>query len=254
MRRLKWMDLFWGAFLLALGAAVLIPVGYMALGVLREPGSLYQILLRRPDYLMKFWKSLALGAVIVAVNLAVSCLGGFAFAHFSFRGKGAAHFLLIVLMMMPVQVTLVPNYIILDRLHLLDTWAALALPCIFNPFGTVLMAQVFRSVPGEILDAARVDGAGTGQVLWKILVPTARGGAVSLILLTFVDVWNMVEQPMVFLRDPADYPLSVFLAVMNESGLSLSLAGGLLSMLPVLLLFLYFRDELAEGVGFLGLK
>ena len=155
-------------------------------------------------------------------------------------------------MMMPVQVTLVPSYIILDRMGLLDTWAALALPAIFSPFGTVLMAQVFRSVPTDILDAARVDGAHLWQVLWRIAVPAAKGGLVSLILLTFVDVWNMVEQPMVFLQNARDYPLGVFLAV--QSGEAISLAGSLLSMLPVLLLFLYFRDELSEGVEFLGVK
>ncbi|MCD8160559.1 MAG: hypothetical protein LUE61_05145 [Clostridiales bacterium] len=77
---------------------------------------------------------------------------------------------------------------------------------------------------------------------------------ISLILLTFVDVWNMVEQPMVFLQDAEDYPLSVFLAVVNRTDLPLSFAGGLLSMLPTLLLLLYFRDELAEGVTFTGVN
>ena len=109
-----------------------------------------------------------LGVAVVFLHGVISCMGGFAFAKLRFRWRRGLYFGLIVLMMMPVQVTLVPSYIILDRLGLLDTWAALALPAIFSPFGTVLMAQVFRSVPTDILDAARVDGAHLWQVLWRI--------------------------------------------------------------------------------------
>lgn len=242
------------AFVLLLCAALLFPAVYIAVGALSHPGGLYRVFIRQPDYLYKFWKTLALDIVVVGCQILVSCRGGFAFAKFTFRWKRGLFFLMIVLMMLPVQATLVPNYIILDRLRLLNTWAALALPCIFLPFGTVLMTQAFRSVPDEVLDAARMDGANTWQTLWQVLVPASRGGVISLILLTFVDVWNMVEQPMVFLQDAEDYPLSVFLAVVNRTDLPLSFAGGLLSMLPTLLLLLYFRDELAEGVTFTGVN
>lgn len=245
---------FGTVLVLLLCVIVLFPAAYMLVGVIRSPEGLYQVLLRQPNYLYRFWKSLALGVAVVFVHAVVGCLGGFAFAKFRFRGRRGLYFLMIVLMMMPLQVTLVPSYIILDRLHLLNTWAALALPCMFSPFGAVLMTQAFRSVPDEILDAARVDGADTWQVLWQVLVPAARGGLISLILLTFVDAWNMVEQPMVFLSDQADYPLSVFLAVVNDTNQPLSFACGLLAMLPVLLLFLYFKDELAEGVEFTGVR
>lgn len=239
---------------LFLWVLILFPIAYIVVTALRSPESLAEIFILQPDYLYKFWKSLALGVLVVFAHAIVSCLGGFAFAKFQFRGKRGLYFLMILLMMMPVQVTLVPSYIILDRLNLLDTWASLALPCIFSPFGTVLMTQVFRSVSDEILDAAKVDGADTWQTLWSILVPAAKGGLVSLILLTFVDVWNMVEQPMVFLQDTADYPLSVFLAVVNDTNPALSFAGGILAMVPVLLLLLYFREELAEGIEFTGVR
>ncbi len=241
-------------FVIFLCLLVVLPIAYMILGVIQNPKSLYQILLRQPDYLYKFWKSLTLGIIVVTVHSLVSCMGGFAFAKYHFWGKRGLYFFMIVLMMMPVQVTLVPSYIILDKLKLLDTWLALVLPCIFNPFGTVWMTQVFRSISNEILDAARVDGADTWQTLWQVFVPAGRGGLISLLLLTFTDVWNLVEQPMVFLQNSQDYPLSVFLAVFNDTNQSLSFAGGMLSMVPVFLLFLYFKDELAEGVEFMGVR
>lgn len=216
--------------------------------------SLYQVFLRRPDYLMKFWNSLLLCGMIVAGQSVVSCMGGFAFAKYSFRGKNVLFFLLIILMMMPVQVTLVPNYIVLDKLQLLNTRWALILPAAFLPFGTFLMAQIFKSVPDEILEAARLDGASTRQILLRILIPAGKGGFISLILLCFIDAWNMVEQPMVFLKEATQYPLSVFLATVNEANFSLSFACGILAMLPVLLLFLFFSEELVEGIEFSGLK
>ena len=107
-----------------------------------------------------------------------------------------------------------------------------------------------RSLP--IVTALAPERGTVNGETYAILVPAAKGGLVGLILLTFVDVWNMVEQPMVFLQNARDYPLGVFLAV--QSGEAISLAGSLLSMLPVLLLFLYYRDELSEGVEFLGVK
>lgn len=239
---------------LILCIAILYPICFIIISVIREPIGLFQILIRQPFYLYKFWKSLALGIVIVSLHAIISCMAGFGFAKFNFCCKQGLFFFMIILMMMPNQVTLVPNYIILDRLNLLDTWAALALPCIFSPFGTVLMTLSFRSVSDEILDAAKVDGADTWQSLWQVLVPAARGGLIGLVLLTFTDIWNMVEQPMVFLHNSEDYPLSVFLAVLNETNTPLSFAGSLLTMVPVLLMFLFFKDELVEGVEFTGVK
>ena len=93
----------------------------------------YRVLLGRPDYLEKFWNSLGLGAAVVAIQALVSCMGGFALAKYRFRGRQALFFLMVVLMMLPIQVTLMPNYIVLDRLGLMDSWWALILPAGFLP-------------------------------------------------------------------------------------------------------------------------
>jgi multiple sugar transport system permease protein len=158
-----------------------------------------------------------------------------------------------VLILLPLHAILVPNYIVFDALGLLDTWWPLIVPGILTPFGALLMTQVFRSVPNEIIEAARLDGAGTLRVIVQIVSPIGKGGLVSLVLLTFIDAWNMVEQPVAFLSDPLKYPLSVFLAYFNMKDIALSFACGVLALLPGLLLFLYYRDELAEGIEFTGL-
>lgn len=214
----------------------------------------YNTLLARPEYLVKFWNSLFLCGSILLGQVVISCMGGLAFAKYKFKGHKLLFFLFILLMLMPVQVTLLPNYIMLDNLRLLDSWWALILPAAFSPFGVFLMTQVFRGIPTELDEAARLDGANTMQVLWKVMVPAGKGGVISLIILGFIDAWNMVEQPIVFLKNFYRYPLSVFLASMNAQNFSLQFACGVLAMLPVILLFLFFREELTEGIEFSGLK
>ncbi len=214
----------------------------------------YMVFLRSTDYLMKFWYSFFLCMVISAGQILVSALGGFAFAKYPIPLKKGILFLLIVLMMMPVQVTLVPNYIILDELKLLDSWLALILPMTFLPFGTVFMTEIFKRIPDEILDAAKLDGAGTFQNLFRIVMPIGKGGLISVFLLAFVDSWNMVEQPMTFLRDTLRYPLSVFLASVNEVNFALSFVCGVLAALPMLLLFFFFHEELTQGIELSGVK
>ena len=214
----------------------------------------YMVFLRSTDYLMKFWYSLFLCMVISAGQILVSAMGGFSFAKYHIPFKRGILFLLMVLMMMPVQVTLVPNYIILDELKLLDSWSALILPMTFLPFGTVFMTQIFKRIPDEILDAAKLDGAGTFQILFWIMMPIGKGGIISVFLLSFVDSWNMVEQPITFLRDTLRYPLSVFLASVNQVNFSLSFVCGVLAALPMLLMFFFFHEELAHGIELSGVK
>lgn len=202
----------------------------------------------RPHYLAKFWNSLGLAVVIALGQTLLSCLAGYGFSRFSFRGKEALFFLVILLMMMPYQVTLVSNYLMLDQLGLVGSRWALILPAVFSPFGVFLLRQVFDTCPNDILEAARLDGAGNIRILFGILVPRCRAGVISLGILSFIDAWNMVEQPIVYLRSEYDYPLSVFLTRMNGQSIGVLCTCGVLAALPVVLLFLYYDQELTEGV------
>lgn len=125
----------------------------------------YTVFLATPEYLLVFWRTLALCALIVVSQVVLSVLAGLGFAKYNFPGKGLCFFLLLVVMVLPLQVTLVPNFRILGTLGLLDTQWALVLPAMFAPLGTFLMTQSFRAVPDEILEAAQLDGASMGTVL-----------------------------------------------------------------------------------------
>lgn len=209
----------------------------------------YTVFLATPEYLLVFWRTLALCALIVVSQVVLSVLAGLGFAKYNFPGKGLCFFLLLVVMVLPLQVTLVPNFRILGTLGLLDTQWALVLPAMFAPLGTFLMTQSFRAVPDEILEAAQLDGASMGTVLWRILVPSSKNGLACVIVLTFLEAWNMVEQPMAYLKDVSQHPLSVALATTQARDVGVQLACCLLALLPPLLLFLGFHKEMIQGIS-----
>ena len=249
------------AFLCFFGLFVVVPILFTlvnsfstgtAYGLLPQQWSLagwYEVLIRRPHYLVKFWNSLILSVAIAAGQALVASLAGYAFSKFRFPGREPLFFIVIIVMMMPYQVTLVSNYFVIRGLGLMGSWAALIIPAVFSPFGVFLLRQVFDTCPDELLDAARIDGAGDLTILFRILLPRSRAGVVSLVLLTFVDAWNMVEQPLVYLDNSYDYPLSVFLSQMSGQDVGVLCVCGILAALPVLLLFLYYDQDLADGIS-----
>ena len=214
----------------------------------------YQVFLRQPDYLMKFWNSLLISTCIVIGQLFVSCLAGYAFAKFRFPFRNGLFFIYIVFMMLPYLVTLLPNYMVLRTIGLLDNVVALILPGIFSPFGVFLMRQSIVRTPNEIIEAGKLDGARRGAILFKIVLPQCRTGIVALVILAFVDSWNMVEQPLIMLQDARKYPLSVFLTLVGQQRLDLLFVCGLLAMIPAVLLFLFFEDEFVSGIEYMGLQ
>lgn len=215
--------------------------------------SYYRIMIQSPEYLRKFWISLAISGVIVLAQFVFSAMAAFAFAKYRFKGRKVLLFVFIMMMLLPVQTVIVPNYLLFDNMKLINTYWCLIVSGSFMPFGTVLLTQGFKAVPNELIEAARLDGAGTMRILWQIILPVAKGSVICLLILTFIDAWNMVEQPVAFLNETYQYPLSVFLAYFNKDNLAMSFSCGVLSMLPGLLLFLYYRDELAEGIEVTGL-
>ena len=216
MKKRVWLRLG-GLCALILSVLCLAPFLYVLANSFRSEDGVtlthyYTVFLSSPKYLLRFWLSLGLACCIAGGQVIVSALSGYGFAKCRFKGRNALFFALTVLMILPLQVTLVPTYLVLDGLALLDTSWALILPAVFLPLGTFLMAQGFRAIPDEILDAARLDGCGTLAILVQVAVPMNKSGLVCTLLLSFLDGWNMVEQPIAYLKDFERWPLSVSLA------------------------------------------
>lgn len=208
----------------------------------------YKALFATSQFLAQFWKSLLYGIVIVTGQVMVSMFAGYGFAKCYFKGKNIMFMTLMILMIMPVQVTLVPNYMLMHQLDLLNTFYSIAFPAMFLPLGSFIMTQSFRAISNEVIDAARLDGCNLLQIIFKIAVPISKSGLICVILLAFLDSWNMVEQPIVFLKDFHDYPLSVALASIQTSEPAVQFVCCLLVMVPPLFLFTYFNQEIIEGI------
>lgn len=214
----------------------------------------YDMLIARPDYLVKLFISVGTAAAAAAGQLAVSALGGYAFSKFRFPGRDFIFFIIIILMMMPPQVTLSPNYMVLSELGLLGSYWSVILPSVFSAFGVFLMRQFMAAIPDSLLESAKIDGAGAARALWHVVLPNSAAGFASLAVLSFIDAYNMVEQPIVFLKDAFKYPMAVFLIQISGFEPPLSFACGILSVIPPLYLFLFFQNEMTEGISYSVIK
>jgi len=212
----------------------------------------YTVLFKSPDYLLKFWNSVILVVPIVIFQLGTAALAAYGFARLKGRLKEILFFVYIIVMLMPYQVTLVPNYLVSDWLNILDTRWAIILPGIFTPFSVFLLTKIMRRIPPVMIEAAKLDGAGELQIFMYICMPLCKSALYSVAILVFIDYWNMVEQPLILLSDPDLYPLSVFLSQINTGEIGLAFAVATIYMIPALLIFLYGEDYLVEGITYSG--
>jgi len=213
------------------------------------------VLITNSDYLVKFWNSVWLTVPITLFQLLIAILTSYGFSRYPSKLKGIIFFAYIILMIMPYQVTLVPNYLVAKKFGLLNTRLAIILPAIFSPFSIFLLTIVMRRVPASYVEAAKLDGAGELQILTKIYMPLCKNAIISIGMLVFIDYWNMVEQPLILMTSDeakALHPLSVFLSQINTGDVGLAFAVGVVYMIPTILLFIYGEDSLVDGIAYSG--
>ncbi len=206
-------------------------------------------LVKSPDYLFKFWNSVILVVPIVVFQVAVACVAAYSFTRWRGTVRSGIFFFYVILMLMPYQVTLVPNYLVSERLGILNTRWSIILPGIFAPFSVFLLTKFMRRIPYSLIEAAKVDGAGEWDIFTKICLPQCRSAIYSIAILVFIDYWNMVEQPLILLQDTDRQPLSVFLSQINAGEIGLAFAMATVYMIPSLLLFLHGEEYLIEGIA-----
>lgn len=217
-------------------------------------GQYAEVLVLTSKFLGMFWNSVALVVPIVAGQAVVASLAAYAFAKLRFFGRDKLFMLYLLAMLMPFQVTLVPNYIVIDKLGLMNHASAIILPGIFGAFGVFMMRQFMAHIPGAYSEAAMMDGGGAWVIFWRIILPLAKPGLAALAVLLFVDYWNMIEQPLIFLQDAYKQPLSLYLAQINKEARGIGFAASTLYMAPMVLLFLYAESYFIEGIQLSGIK
>ena len=209
-------------------------------------------LLKSPEYLLKYWNSILLVVPIVFLQVGIASVAAYSFTRWRGKIRSSIFFFYVILMLMPYQVTLVPNFLVSKWLGILNTRWAIILPGMFAPFSVFLLTKFMRRIPYSLIESAKVDGAGEWQIFTKICLPQCRSALYSIAILVCIDYWNMVEQPLILLQDADSQPLSVFLSSINSGEIGLAFAMATLYMIPSLLLFLHGEEYLVEGIANAG--
>ena len=209
-------------------------------------------LFRSPEYLLKFWNSIILVIPIVIAQVGIASFASYSFTRYQGRLKNILFFSYIILMLMPHQVTMVPNFLVADWTGLLNTRWAIIFPGTFAPFSVFLLTKFMRRIPSSLIEAAKLDGANEWNVFTKVCLPQCRSALYSVAILVFIDYWNMVELPIILLPDSDMQPLSVYLATINAGEVGVAFAVAVIYMIPPLLLFLHGEEALVEGITHSG--
>jgi multiple sugar transport system permease protein len=204
-----------------------------------------------------FFNSTLLAASVTLLSLLLNSMAGYAFAKLRFRGRGKVFGFLLAALVLPTQVAILPLFLLLREMHLISSYWGVILPGMASIFGIFLVRQYALSIPDELLDAARIDGASEFRIYWEIVIPLCRPILVTLAIFTFLGTWNDFLWPLVVLTDQSKYTLPVALANLfgeHVQDTELMMAGSVLTVLPVLLLFLFLQRHYIQGLLMGGVK
>lgn len=213
-----------------------------------------KLLFLTPQFFVLFWNSIKMVGCILAGQLLIGVPAAWAFAVYKVKGSRVLFVLYVVLMLLPFQVTMLSSYLVLSRFGMLNTYSAVILPAVFSTFPVFLSYGGFRSIPMQLFEAARIDGAGELKIFWKIGLPLGKSGLLSAMVLGFLEYWNMMEQPMAFLEDKALWPLSLYLPEITWAQAGYAFAASIITLIPAVFIFVWGQDYLEQGIIFSGLK
>lgn len=202
--------------------------------------------------------SIIVAVAVVAGNVLFSAMAGYALAKLRFRGKGFVFPLVIVSMIVPYVALFVPQFVIVVQMGLVNTLTAIALPLLVMPLSVFIMRQFAHAVPFELMEAARLDGAGEARIFFRIFLPLSGPGLATVGILSFLAAWNNFLWPLVVAQSQDTYTAPVGLAVASQASNTLNfgvmLAGSMIVLLPILILFLFLQKYFIQGVATAGLK
>lgn len=213
-----------------------------------------KLLFYTPEFFTVFWNSMKLVGCILLGQMFVAVPAAYGFSRFSFRGKHALFLSYVILMLMPFGVMMLPSYLVLKGMHLMNTHWAIILPAVFSAFPVFLMYRGFEAIPKELYEAAKIDGAGDWQMFFWIGIPLGSPGILSALVLGFLEYWNMVEQPLAFLEDLSLWPLSLYLPEIDLSRAGMALAASVITLIPAVFVFFMGQDYLESGIAASGMK
>ncbi|OMI35203.1 carbohydrate ABC transporter permease [Streptomyces sparsogenes] len=221
----------------------------------------FSALLDQLDMPRYFVNSLVVAVLVTVSNLLFCSMIGYALAKLRFSGRSKVFGIVLAALMVPGNLMILPLYVLMNKLSLIDTYAGLVLPFAASAFGVFLMRQFMQSIPDELLEAARIDGAGEWYIFWRIVLPLVKPALATLTIFTFLGSWNNFIWPLIATNDPDKYTLPVALATFANDpnrtvggGNGMLMAGSLLVILPVLLVFTVLQRHFTQGIATAGMK
>jgi multiple sugar transport system permease protein len=212
------------------------------------------LLLDAPEFFVMFWNSVKLTFFILLGQMVISVPAAWGFAKLDIPFKSSLFNLYIILMLMPFQVMMLSNYLTLDRLHLMNTSYSIILPAVFSTFPIFILQRFFAGIPDPIMEAAEIDGASKFHIFLRIGVPLGSSGITSIMVLGFLEYWNLIEQPLTFLKDKSLWPLSLYLPNISLEQAGTAFAASVVTLIPSVLVFLAGQNYLEAGIAASALK
>lgn len=213
-----------------------------------------KLLFMTPQFFVLFWNSVKLTVWILAGQLLVGVPAAWAFAVYKVRGRKILFALYVVLMLLPFQVTMLSSYLVLDGMSLLNTQQAVIFPAVFSTFPVFITYGGFRSIPEQLIEAARSDGGKEVVIFLKVGLPLGKSGILSAMVLGFLEYWNMMEQPMAFIEEKALWPLSLYLPEITWGQAGYAFCAAVITLIPAVFVFIIGQDYLEQGIIYSGLK
>ncbi len=213
-----------------------------------------RLLFFSPAFFKLFWNSLGMTGAILLGQLLIAVPAAWAFAVYRFRGRSGIFSLYVILMLLPFQVTMLSKYLVLKGAGLMNTQWAVVLPAVFSTFPVFLIYRSFAGIPLELLEAARVDGGSQWQCFSRVGLPLAKSGILAAMILSFLESWNMMEEPLTFLQDKSLWPLSLYLPEIAMDQAGYACAASVITLTVSLFVFALFHDAVEQGIVTSGLK
>lgn len=214
----------------------------------------FEIFLDTPQFFIMFWNSIKIVAGILIGQILVAILAAWGFARLRFPFQKSLFMIYTILMLLPFQVRMLSEYLVLDRWKLLDTLWSVIIPNIFATYPVFIMYFFFKGIPDSFIEAAKLDGAGSLYIFWKIGIPLGVPGITSAMVLGFLEYWSLIEQPMIFLENKQLWPLSMYLPNIELGEAGIAFAASIIALSPSLLIFFSGQAYLEMGIASTALK
>ena len=261
--------------LLAFVFLIMTPFIWMISMSLRDPADAYRLplsifptefdfssfgqLLKSKANIPNLYKNSIFISVCIVIAQMITCpLAGYSFARLRYKGRKMLFAFFLVSLMIPHQAIIIPQYVVMSKLKMMNTPAAVILPCVFNAFGVFLFRQSFSAIPHSYEDAAYIDGAGIFRSYWQIILPQVKPTIVTLIILTFTGSWNSYFEPLIFLTDIKTMTLPVGIVYlkgyMGSGNLSVVMAAVTTAIIPVVIIFFFCQKYVVTGLTSGGIK